>query len=246
MSGVLILGSGSLIARACASEFASRNYNVYFAGRNKTEAEKLANDFHIRYEIKSSGFEFDATNFGSHKDFINNLFELANDIEYVLIAFGYLGKQEISQENFSEAEKVIDTNLTGVVSVCELIASYFIPKSSGTIAVISSVAGDRGGQSNYIYGSAKAGLSAYLSGLRSRLCKNNIHVLTVKPGFVDTPMTYGMKIPKLLLASPEKVGKDIFKAMLNKKNVIYTPFYWKWIMFIVKLIPESIFKKLKI
>lgn len=246
MPSVLILGSTSLIARASAAEFASRNHDVYFAGRNKDETEKIARDFQIRYKIKSYGVEFNATEYNSHKNFIKNIFSQITDLNCIIIAFGYLGKQEISQENFDEAQKVIDTNFTGVVSICERIAPYFISKSSGTIAVISSVAGDRGRQSNYIYGSSKAALTTYLSGLRSRLFRHNVHVLTVKPGFVDTPMTYGMKIPKLLLASPQKVGKNIYKAIIKKKDIVYTPFYWKWIMLIVKLIPEFIFKKLKL
>ena len=123
---------------------------------------------------------------------------------------------------------------------------YFEPLKKGTIVFISSVAGDRGRQSNYIYGSSKAGLTAYTSGLRSRLAKSNVNVVTIKPGFVDTPMTYGMKMPKPIVASADKVGKDIYHAAIKGKNVAYTPFYWRFIMMIVTSIPEFIFKKLKL
>ena len=97
-----------------------------------------------------------------------------------------------------------------------------------------------------MYGSAKGGLTVYLSGLRNRLFKSGVNVLTIKPGFVNTPMTYGMPLPKPLVASPEKVGKDIYKAMINRKSVIYTPFFWRWIMLIITSVPEFMFKKLKL
>ena len=243
---LLVLGANSLIAQATAANFAETGHEIIFAGRNKEELAKLAGDFNIRYKVTSRAEYFDALDYASHKKFLEDVLAKTPDLNYVLIAFGYLGVQEKSQSDFTEAHKALDTNYTGAVSICELVAAEFETRKKGNIAIISSVAGDRGRQSNYIYGSAKAGLTQYSSGLRARLNKSGVNVLTAKPGFVNTPMTFGMPLPKLLVASPQKVGKDIYKAMINGKNVIYTPFYWRYIMAVVKSIPEFIFKKLKI
>lgn len=243
---LLVLGANSLIAQAAASHFAGEGHEIIFCGRKQDEPEKYANDFSIRYKVTCRAEYIDALDYPSHKKFIEDLLAKTPIIDYALIVFGYLGSQEKAQSDFTEAHMIIDTNFTGVVSVCELLAAEFETAKKGNLAVISSVAGDRGRQSNYMYGSAKGALTVYLSGLRSRLFKSGVNVLTIKPGFVNTPMTYGMPLPKILVASPEKVGKDIYKAMKKRKNVIYTPFFWWWIMKIVTSIPEFIFKKLKI
>jgi short-subunit dehydrogenase len=241
---VLIFGADSLISQAAASHFAKAGEEIIFCSRAINEPEKIAKDFEIRYNIKTYWEIFDALKFETHKNFIDELFNKYNSINYVLIAIGYLGEQKKAEENFEEARKIIDTNYTSVVSLSELISSKFEERKKGNLAVISSVAGDRGRQSNYMYGSSKGGLTVYLSGLRSRMQKNGVNVLTIKPGFVNTPMTYGMKFPKILASSPEKVGKDIYKAIKKQKSIIYTPFYWRWIMMIIKSLPEFIFKKL--
>ncbi len=243
---LLVLGANSLIAQAAASHFAAEGHEIIFCGRKQDEPEKYANDFAIRYKCKSRAEYIDALDYPSHKKFIEEVLAKTPQIDYVLIVFGYLGTQEKAQVDFNEAHRIIDTNYTGVVSVCELLAAEFESVKKGNIAVISSVAGDRGRQSNYMYGSAKGGLSVYLSGLRNRLYKSGVNVLTIKPGFVNTPMTYGMPLPKPLVSSPEKVGKDIFKAMKKRKSVVYTPFFWWWIMKIITSIPEFMFKKLKL
>jgi|SRR4030095_4879418 len=243
---LLVLGAGSLIAQSAAANFAEAGHEIIFAGRYLAELQKLANDFHIRYKVDCYAEPFDALAYDTHKKFLEDVLAKMPGLSHVLIAFGYLGTQEKAQSDFSEAHRIIDTNYTGVVSICELIAAEFESRKKGSIAVISSVAGDRGRQSNYMYGSAKGGLTAYTSGLRSRLTKSEVNVLTIKPGFVDTPMTYGMALPKMLVASAEKVGKDIYKAMVKRKSIVYTPIYWSWIMRVVKTIPEFIFRKLKL
>ncbi|KXK54593.1 MAG: short-chain alcohol dehydrogenase [Chlorobi bacterium OLB5] len=243
---LLILGANSLIAQAAASHFAEAGHEIIFAGRKQDEPEKYANDFAIRYKCRTRAEYIDALDYPSHKKFVEDILAKTPELEYILIVFGYLGTQDKAQTDFTEAHRIIDTNFTGVVSVCELFAAEFESLKKGNIAVISSVAGDRGRQSNYMYGSAKGGLTVYLSGLRNRLFKSGVNVLTIKPGFVNTPMTYGMPLPKPLVASPEKVGKDIYKAMIKRKSVIYTPFYWRWIMFVITSIPEFLFKKLKL
>ena len=137
-------------------------------------------------------------------------------------------------------------NYVGAASILNIVAATYAEKGKGTIAGISSVAGERGRLSNYLYGSAKAGFTAYLSGLRNRLFHQKVHVLTVQPGFVYTRMTEGMPLPKLLTATPELVAQTVYKATLAKKNVIFVKGMWRWIMLIIRNIPESIFKKMKL
>ena len=133
-----------------------------------------------------------------------------------------------------------------VIALLTLLANRMQAQGSGTIAVISSVAGDRGRPSNYLYGSAKAAVTTFCAGLRARLFKSGVHVLTIKPGFVDTPMTQGLTLPRLLMTSPERVALDIHRAIRRKSNSIYTPYFWAVIMFVIKAIPNSVFKKLKL
>lgn len=242
---VMIIGGSSLIAKAAAENFAKNGGNILFAGRNREELEKWGRDFEIRYRIKTHSMVFDATDYASHRNFYHDALSMFPDIDTVYIGFGYLGEQSKAAEDWNEAQQIIDTNFTGAVSISNIAANDFEKKKKGTIIIVSSVAGERGRQSNYTYGSAKAGLTAYASGLRNRLFKSGVHVLTVKPGFVDTPMTYGMNLPKLLTASPQKVGKDIYEAAIKRKNVLYTAFYWRWIMCVVRSIPEFVFKRLK-
>ena len=164
----------------------------------------------------------------------------------MLCTFGYLGDHLAAQENWEECNAIIESNFSGAVSILNIIANALERKGSGIIVGVSSVAGYRGRQSNYLYGSAKAGFTAYLSGLRNRLYHSNVHVVTVNPGFVATKMTEGLKLPPLLTARPEQVAKSIFIAVERKRNVIYVLPVWRWIMFVIGLIPESVFKKLRL
>src|SRR5205085_7562218 len=152
------------------------SHKIIFASRKLEETNKLTANFKKRYKTDCIAGYFDALDYESHKKFFDDVIKQIPDLDFVLVAFGYLGEQEKSQDNFSEAHKTIDTNFTGAVSICEVMAKYFEPLKKGTITVISSVAGDRGRQSNYIYGSSKAGLTAYTSGLRSRLAKSNVNL----------------------------------------------------------------------
>ncbi len=243
MKTILILGASSDIAKAIAKEYAQTGATLLLAGRNQKSLEIDANDLHIRYNIFATAFFFDATDFKSHQQFYETLPQKPN---IVICVFGFLGEQKEGEKDFLHAQKIIETNYTGCISILNIVANDFEQQREGTIIGISSVAGERGRQSNYLYGSAKAGFTAYLSGLRNRLFKSNVHVLTVKPGFVYTSMTENLKLPSLLTAKPEEVAKDILKAEQKKKNVIYTKWFWKYIMGIISSIPETIFKKLKL
>jgi len=243
MSYVLIIGAGSDIAKAAAREYARNGHDIYLAARNTNAIEDFSKDVAIRSGKNVRCLHLDILDYNSHQSFYDNLEEKP---EGVISAVGYLGDQQLAQNDFSEAQTIINTNYTGVTSLLNIIANDFEQRKNGFIIGISSVAGDRGRKSNYIYGSAKAGFTAYLSGLRNRLHASNVQVLTVKPGFVDTQMTRGMDLPKKLTAQPETVAKEIYRAHKKGKNIIYTKGIWKWIMLIIKNIPEFQFKKMDI
>ena len=243
MSYILIIGAKSDIAKATAREYAKHGYDIYLAARNSSELEEFANDIEVRTERSVTIVELDILDYTSHQDFYNNLKEKPLG---VISAIGYLGEQETAQTDFDEAQRIMDTNYTGIVSLFNIIANDFEHRRSGFIVGVSSVAGDRGRKSNYIYGSAKAALSAYLSGLRNRLYDAQVHVLTVKPGFVATKMTEDMDLPEKLTAQPEAVAEDIYTAQQKNKNVLYTKWIWKWVMLIIRNIPEFQFKKMSI
>ncbi len=243
MSTVLILGAASDMSVAIAKRYAAAGYDLQLAARNIDRLKPLQSDIQIRYNCTCTLYEFDALNFQSHTSFYE---ALAIKPDITICVFGYLGDQEIAAANWNETEKIIQTNYTGAVSILNIVANDYAAKQKGVIVGISSVAGERGRQSNYIYGSAKAGFTAYLSGLRNRLFKNNVHVVTVKPGFVYTKMTEDLTLPPLLTAKPDDVANVVFKAVEKKKNTVYVKWFWKWIMCIIKSIPEFIFKKMKL
>ena len=243
MSYVLIIGAKSDIAKATAREYAKHGYDLYLAARNVNELEEFANDVIVRTQRTVKLVELDILDYKSHQAFYEQLEEKPLG---VISAIGYLGEQEKAQSDFEEAQRIMDTNYTGVVSLFNIIADDFEHRRSGFMVGISSVAGDRGRKSNYIYGSAKAALTAYLSGLRNRLYDAQVHVMTVKPGFVATKMTEGMDLPEKLTAQPEEVAEDIYKAQQKGKNVLYTKWIWRWVMLIIKMIPEWKFKGMSI
>lgn len=240
---ILILGATSAIAKAISHRYASQQHRLFLAGRNMEELQKEATDLQIRYETQVSIHHFDAVEVASHKAFYQ---ELQAPIDLVFCVFGYLGEQAKLESDWKMAENSLMVNYVGACSILHHIANDFEDRASGTVVGISSVAGDRGRASNYYYGSPKAGFTAYLSGLRNRLSKSNVHVLTVKPGFVDTPMTEGMKTPALLTAQPQKLAKAIERAVNKKIHTLYYKKVWKWIMLIIKNIPEGVFKKLSL
>jgi short-subunit dehydrogenase len=243
MSYVLIIGATSDIAKATAREYAKHGFDLYLATRNIDQLNGFAKDIIIRNKIKVKQLELDILNYDSHRTFYNQLEEKPL---VAISAVGYLGNQNKAQYDFDEAKKIVDTNYTGIVSLFNIIADDFEKRRSGFLIGISSVAGDRGRKSNYIYGSAKAAFTAYLSGLRNRLHSSLVHTITVKPGFVNTKMTEGMNLPARLTAQPEEVARDIYSAHLKRKNIIYTKWIWKWIMIVIKIIPEWKFKGMSI
>ncbi|TFW22238.1 SDR family oxidoreductase [Duganella callida] len=245
MQKILIIGATSAIAEATARRFAQRGDALYLLARNSERLDGLLADLKIRGAAISAGARFDANDFDQHAACIERAAGALGGLDAVLIAHGTLPDQKACQADAALALREISTNALSVISLLTHIANRFEAQRGGTIAVIGSVAGDRGRQSNYVYGSAKGMLATFLQGLRNRLCKAGVHVLTIKPGFVDTPMTAAFpKSP--LWATPEQVAAAIVRAMDGKRNVLYTPFFWWGIMTIIRHIPEAIFKKLSL
>lgn len=239
----ILFGATSGIAEAVASELAARGHSLYLAGRDMQHLERLQTDLRERYHVKVLTGQFNALDFAGHFDFLNHIERDFGVVDGVLWAVGLYGCQFKAREEFDWARKIIDTNFTAAVSILSPLATQMEQRRKGVIVAISSIAGDRGRMRNYSYGSAKAALTAYLSGLRQRLTRSHVRVLTVKPGYVRTRMTVGHD-GLFLVIEPEKAAADIMHAIDRKKNVVYTPWFWRWIMCIIRHIPENIFKHL--
>jgi decaprenylphospho-beta-D-erythro-pentofuranosid-2-ulose 2-reductase len=240
---VLILGATSDMALALARKFATQGYAITLAARNIERLKATQSDIQIRQNVPVEIVRFDAQEVNNHQVFYSGL-KMKPDV--VICVFGLLGDQLKAQADWSACQDILVSNYIGAVSILNIVANDMESRGNGVIVGISSVAGERGRQSNYLYGSAKAGFTAYLSGLRNRLCKSGVHVLTVKPGFVRTRMIENIKTPEPLTALPSQVANDIYDAVIKRKNVIYTKSIWRPVMYVIKTIPESIFKKLKL
>lgn len=243
MPTVLILGATSDIGFATAKKYAAEQYSVQLAGRNTHALQPLQSDLRIRFNIDCTIHRFDAEDISSHSSFYAAL-PVKPDVCVCVV--GYMNDNDKVIADISETTRTINTNYTGPVSILNIISADYAQRGTGAIAGISSVAGLRGRQSNYIYGSAKAGFTAYLSGLRNSMFHHKIHVMTVLPGFVKTKMTADLELPKLLTAQPAEVADAIFRGLQKKKNVIYVKWFWRWIMLIITSIPEFMFKKKKL
>ena len=240
---ILIIGGNSDIGFEIAKEFyKNNNNNLYLTTQPNKKITKDINQLK-NHKNRLKLIKFDLLEFNNHKKFYN---ALDPKPDLVICSAGMFLNSEQILSNFELKEKMINTNFTGYASILDIIIDDFKRKNNGCIIGISSVAGDRGRASNYMYGSTKSAFSSYLSGLRNSLKKFNINIITIKPGFVRTKMTSNIKMNKYLTATPEKVAKDVHKAWKRKKDIVYTPWYWKYIIIIIKIIPEKIFKKMNL
>ncbi|MGG1658536.1 SDR family oxidoreductase [Brevibacillus sp. NRS-1366] len=242
---ILIIGGTSGIARSIANQYAKRNHPLILAGRDSVEMERLSSDIRIRYRVPVCVKIYHAEAYDEHSVFFASCLEEPGVLGGIILAYGYMEDQQSAQADFRKAKQMIEVNYTSCVSILETAARYFEQQRSGFIAVISSVAGDRGRQSNYIYGSSKGALSVYLQGLRNRMYASGVHVVTIKPGFVDTKMTYGLN-GLFLVSKPQDVAKRVYLAIQNGKEVVYVPGFWAFIMGIIKAVPEQFFKRFKL
>ncbi|OGW82120.1 MAG: short-chain dehydrogenase [Omnitrophica bacterium GWA2_52_8] len=244
MKKILILGAASAIAQETARCFSEEKASFYLAARDEAKLEVVKQDLLTRGASGVETRKADLADTSCHEELVRTAEKVLGGIDVVLIAYGKLSEQAACEKDYALTAADMKTNFLSVVSFLTILANLFIPIGGQTIAVISSVAGDRGRASNYVYGSAKGALSLYLQGLRARLAACRVHVLTVKPGFVATPMT--ANLPKnILFTSPKEAGKGIYQAIRKKKNTVYVPWFWFWIMLVIKMIPESFFIKLK-
>ena len=245
MRHILIIGATSAIAEATARRFAQDGDRLYLVARNPDRLVAVASDLKTRGATQVEIMVMDANDMDRHAELVAQAEAALGGLDTVLIAHGTLPNQKACEASFETTLQEIQSNCLSVISLLTHAANRFEAQKHGTIAVISSVAGDRGRQSNYVYGTAKAAVSTFLQGLRGRLFRSGVHVITIKPGFVDTPMTAGFR-KGLLWASSEKVGDGIHRGIQRKRDVVYLPWFWRWIMVIIRMIPESIFKRTKL
>jgi decaprenylphospho-beta-D-erythro-pentofuranosid-2-ulose 2-reductase len=242
MATVMILGARSDIGLAVAHQFAKHGCDIQLAGRKIDHSQSDRLDLMVRYQVGVTLHEFDVLATETHPTFVDKLPVLP---DIVVCAIGYLGDQPLGQNNGDTFTTIVRTNYEGPAAILGVLANKFESRGSGTLIGISSVAGLRGRASNYIYGSAKAGFTAFLSGLRNRLSKSGVRVITVLPGFVHTKMIADIETPKLLTATRESLAKAIYaSAQSNRDIVIYHR--WRLIMAVICLIPERIFKRLSL
>ncbi|PTL81412.1 SDR family oxidoreductase [Vitiosangium sp. GDMCC 1.1324] len=245
MKKVLVLGATSAIAQSTVRLLAARGASLYLVGRNAERLEAVAKDARTRGAPTAQTEAVDLDDLAQHEALVERAATALGGLDGALLAHGILGNQEAAQRSYAEAEKVLRTNFLSAVSLLTPLANRFETQKAGTLVVISSVAGDRGRQSNYVYGASKGALSVFLQGLRNRLAPAGVAVVTVKPGFVDTPMTADVK-KNALFATPEKVARGIVRAADARKDEVYLPGFWGPIMFAIRSIPERIFKRMKL
>ncbi|MDE2255709.1 MAG: SDR family oxidoreductase [Betaproteobacteria bacterium] len=244
---VLIFGVNSAIAQAVARLLVQRGCHVYGVGRNAEKLRAVLEDLRVRAgpDQRVGGCQADLDDIAAQPGWFDQAESFLGVIDVVLIAHGVLPDQLVCQGDLATTMAALHSNALSAVALAEEAAHRLQARGAGTIVAIGSVAGDRGRQSNYVYGAAKGMLALYLQGLRNRLAHHGVHVLTVKPGFVDTPMTAGFERKGWLWARPEQVARGIVRAMDKRRDVAYLPAFWFWIMLVIRSIPERLFKRLR-
>ena len=245
MQKVLIIGATSAIAQEVAKLYAKSGFQLFLVARNTEKLEQVAQDLDLRGAAAVATHACDLSDTSHHDEILRVADKALDGIDITLIAHGTLPEQKECESSIDKTLQELQINLISVVSLLTVLGNYFEKQGKGCIAVISSVAGDRGRQSNYVYGTAKGGLTIFLQGLRNRLSKAGVCVLTIKPGFVITPMTQNFK-KGFLWAQPQQVARAIVSAIRKRKNVVYVPWFWRWIMLIIRSIPENIFKRMSL
>ena len=246
MKKILIIGATSAIADATARLWAAQGHRLYLLGRNAERLGNIATDLRVRGAESAQFAVLDVNDFACHATVLSAAIEALGGIDIVLIAHGTLGDQKACEQDFAAALLELNTNAISVISLLTHLGNRFELQRQGSIVVISSVAGDRGRQSNYVYGTAKGAVSIFLQGLRQRLHKSGVQVLTIKPGFVDTPMTAGFDKKGLLWVGPEVIAQCICSGVEKMRDVVYAPWFWWGVMGVIRAVPEYIFKKLNL
>jgi hypothetical protein len=242
MRKVLIVGATSAIAQATARRFAAEGDALFLVGRDGSRLEEVAEDLEARGAARVATFVMDADDLDAHAGMIDAAETELDGFDVALIAYGTLPDQSACQQQVALAVRAWHTNAVSPMALITRLIRRFESRRGGTLAVISSVAGDRGRKANYVYGSAKAALSTFLEGLRHRLHGSGVHVLTVKPGLVDTPMTASFD-KGALWSTPERVAQDIHQAIRRRRDVCYTPPFWGFVMLGIRTMPRWLFKR---
>ena len=242
MNRVLIVGATSAIAEAAARCFARAGDALFLAGRSLSRLDAVADDLRIRGASRVGVGAFDALDADS-RDLVSSAADALGGIDIALIAHGTLPDPQAAGTDPELVRRTLEINTVSTLCLMTRLADYFEREGSGTLAVISSVAGDRGRASNYLYGAAKAAVSHFAEGLQCRFAGTGVRVVTIKPGFVDTPMTAGFA-KGVLWASPDQVAGKIHRAILAGKSVVYVPWFWRWIMLVIRLLPDWLFRRL--
>jgi len=244
VKNILIIGATSAIAKATARIWAASGYRIFLVARDLEQLDSLISDLKIRGAVDVRSYCMDINSINDHTKMFDEVIAYFHVVDIVLIAHGTLSDQAACEASIDLTLHEIKTNALSVIALMMLIANYFERKKEGVLAVISSVSGDRGRATNYVYGSAKAMVSTFASGLRQRLWKSNVAIVTIKPGFVDTPMTAKFK-KGFLWAKPKLVAAGIVGAINRRASIVYLPSYWRIIMIVIVLIPEFLYKKIK-
>ncbi len=240
----IVLGATSSMARALARALAERGDGLLLAGRDLEDLERLAADCRLRGADWAEAIAFDARKPVGYQAILDRAAREPGAVSAAVFVGSMPAQAEIDADP-ALIDGIVADNFSGPARFLQMLAPLIEERGAGTVVGVGSVAGDRGRVGNYVYGAAKAGFATYLSGLRNRLTRSGGHVVTVKPGFVDTSMTWGIE-GMFLVAAPEKVARDILRAVEKRRDVIYTPFFWRFIMLIIRSIPERIFKKMSI
>ena len=247
LRNVLIIGATSTIAEQAARQLVAHGANVFCVGRDAEKLATITQDLQVRAPQATIGSKaMDLCDDKAHEPMLEEARAALGSLDAVLIAHGTLPDQKACEKSVATTRQEIETNAPSVISLLTLLGNRFEYQGGGVIAVISSAAGDRGRQSNYVYGSAKGMVTIFLQGLRNRLYKNGTDVVTIKPGFVDTPMTDGLDKSGPLWAKPDTIAMGIIKAMRKGRQEVYLPWFWWGIMQIIRNIPEFIFKRLSL
>jgi short-subunit dehydrogenase len=246
MKKILIVGATSSIASACARLWAAEQSEFFLVARDGQKLQQTCADLQARGARAVTSYEMDVSDNAEHAVMFERCMAALQTVDICLIAYGSLPNQRECEQSVEVALREFANNGSSVIALLTLLANRMAAQHRGTLAVISSVAGDRGRPSNYLYGAAKAAVTAFCEGLRARLFKSGVHVITIKPGFVDTPMTLGLALPALLVAQPDTVAQRIVAGIERKAAVLYVPGFWAWIMGLIRAIPQPIFKRLNL
>lgn len=246
MQKILVFGANSAVASACSRLWAEEGHSLFLVGRDPRKLQALVDDLKVRNAGRIESMAADLEAIDAHAKIFSTAAEKLGGLDTIFIAHGVLGDQSLAEKDFVETQKLLQVNLISQLSLLTLGANLLENQGSGRIGVITSVAGDRGRQSNYVYGMCKGAISIFLSGLRHRLFSKGISVTDIKLGFVDSPMTRHIEKKGLLWKKPEQVAKLTIKALERRRKVVYVPFFWRWIMLIIKNLPEFVFLRTKI